>query len=371
MSFDWSTYTGNLRWLRNCTIYITRHGSHAYGTDLPTSDVDLRGIFIAPKEYYMGFMKKQETEQQKVPDLALFELRKFMFLAAECNPNALELLFTDETDHLITSTYFNTLRIYRNQFLSTKAKHTFSGYAISQLKRINVHYRWLKNPPKRQPTRTEFGLPERTVIPADQLEAAQAAIRKQLEQWNWHDLSSLDEAQRIAVQSQFERVLFEITQWDWREKEDRTWRAAANTIGFDTNFIELLDKERRYTSKLREWRSYMTWKEERNEARAQLEAEYGYDTKHGMHLVRLMRMCREILELGEVIVRRPDRDELLSIRAGAWSYERLIGWATEQDLLLTELAKKSTLPRQVSREALDDICVSLATDFHNYRRSPK
>ena len=57
-----------------------------------------------------------------------------------------------------------------------------------------------------------------------------------------------------------------------------------------------------------------------------LEAAHGYDTKHGAHLVRLLRMGREIVETGSVHVWRGDRDadELLAIRAGAWSYDRLM-----------------------------------------------
>mgnify|MGYP001607055563 CR=1 FL=1 len=46
--------------------------------------------------------------------------------------------------------------------------------------------------------------------------------------------------------------------------------------------------------------------------------------KHAMHLVRLMRMCKEILITCEVVVKRPDREELLAIRNGAWSYYKLI-----------------------------------------------
>jgi len=40
-----------------------------------------------------------------------------------------------------------------------------------------------------------------------------------------------------------------------------------------------------------------------------------------------MRICREILSTGQVIVKRPDCDELLAIRDGAWQYERLLSWA--------------------------------------------
>lgn len=79
MKFDWSMYTGNLSWLRQRTIYLTEHGSHAYGTSTPTSDLDVRGIAIAPMEYYLGFTHTFEQSVQNTPvDLTVFELQKFM-----------------------------------------------------------------------------------------------------------------------------------------------------------------------------------------------------------------------------------------------------------------------------------------------------
>lgn len=277
MAFSWDFYTGNLRWLPERTFYVTRHGSHAYGTSLPTSDLDLRGVCIAPKEYYLGFGQVFEQAEQKEPDLVVFELRKFMKLAADANPNVLELLHTDESDHVVTSPIFQKLAEHRHLFLSRKAKHTFSGYAVSQLKRINTHYRWLKTPPQGAPTRAEFELPERTVIPADQLAAANAAIQKQVDAWSWHGLEDVDPATRQAIQDEFSRRLAEITSWGWEETTEKTWLAASRAVGFDTNFIELLDRERRYTGKLREWQQYNDWKKNRNVDRAALEEKYGYD----------------------------------------------------------------------------------------------
>jgi uncharacterized protein len=83
------------------------------------------------------------------------------------------------------------------------------------------------------------------------------------------------------------------------------------------------------------------------------------NTKHGMHLVRLMRMCREILETGEVVVKRPDRDELLAVRNGAWSYEQLIAWADAEEQQMDALYERSPLPRAPDRAALDRLCVEL------------
>jgi len=54
MAFDWKLYNGNLTWLPERTIFMARHGSKAYGTSLPTSDEDFRGVAIAPREYTDG-----------------------------------------------------------------------------------------------------------------------------------------------------------------------------------------------------------------------------------------------------------------------------------------------------------------------------
>jgi uncharacterized protein len=364
MTFDWSQYRGNLKWLPERTLYLTVHGSRCYGTSLPTSDIDIRGIAVAPMEYYLGVSKTFEQAVQNEPiDLTIFDIRKFFKLAMDANPNALEILFTDPSDHLHTHWLMRKLFEARNMFLSRKTLHTFSGYSKSQLRRIQGHYRWLSNPPKAPPTRAEFGLPERTVIPADQLAAAQAAIKKQVDSWSWQDLENLDPSTRLMIQQEFERRLVEITQWHWSDQEARVWNSAARTIGLDENFIRLLDIERQYTARLKEWQQYQDWKKNRNPARAELEEKYGYDAKHAMHLVRLLRMCKELLTEGVVRVKRPDAEELLSIRAGAWTYEQLIEYSDKEDAYLHEIVKNSPLPNQPDREGLDTLCAEIIQEM--------
>jgi uncharacterized protein len=361
ITFEWERdYKGNLKWLPERTLYMTTHGSHAYGTSLPTSDVDLRGIAVAPMHYYLGMSATFEQTVQNAPvDLTIFDLRKFVKLAADANPNALEILFTEPEDHLLVHPLMQLLFDARPAFISQKAKHTFSGYARSQMKRINVHYRWLKNPPLAPPTRAEFGLPERTVIPADQLAAANAAIKKQIDQWAWHEMEHLDPSMRQAMQDEFTRRLLEITKWSWDEVDDRVWHAASKEIGLDTNFIRLLDLERQYTGRLREWQQYQDWKTNRNPARAALEEKFGYDTKHAMHLIRLSRMCHEILTDGVIKVKRDDAAELLEIRAGAWTYEQLLEFSDRQDAELDALVKSCKLPKQPNVKAIDQVCMKL------------
>jgi uncharacterized protein len=290
-------------------IYMTRHGSHAYGLNTPTSDLDIKGVFVADHAHYLGFLNKIEQVEEREPnDLVIYELTKFFRLAADCNPNIIEVLWTDDSDILSINQLGEDLRALAPQFLSQKAKHTFTGYASAQLKRIKNHYRWIQNAPKDPGKRYDWGLPEE-------------------KQW----CSAIDfNPATVANYSHEEQNRY------GRELE---WRDARKN-----------------------WEHYQTWRQNRNPARSALEEKHGYDTKHGMHLVRLMRMGEEILKTGKVIVKRPDREELLAIRnEGIWSYEQLVDWAEKKDEELQTFHNSgaSPLPREPDRKLLDQACQAM------------
>lgn len=357
--FDWSLYRGNLKWLPERTIYLARHGSHAYGTNTPESDEDFRGIAIAPREYQLGALHTFEQAVSNAPtDLTIFELRKFVHLASQANPNVIEILFVDESDRLLVTPLGERVLTMRELFITKRVRHTFSGYAASQMGRIKRHYSWLKHPPKAKPTRAEFGLPEHTLVPRDHLQAAQAAIRSKLDHWSADYLDGLDEATRIAVTGRFAEHLAELS----IANAEELWPAAARTLGMSDNLIEAMKRERAYEQAKREWDNYETWRRTRNPKRADLEAKHGFDTKHAAHLVRLLRMCREILTTGKVTVKRPDAAELLEIRNGSWSYEKLLEWSEHQDAELQEIAAKSTLPKAPDVDRIDALLVEIVSE---------
>lgn len=71
------------------------------------------------------------------------------------------------------------------------------------------------------------------------------------------------------------------------------------------------------------------------------------NTKHAMHLVRLLRMGVEALTEGKLYVRRPDAAELLTIRNGAWSYEQVVEYAEMMDKKVREeLYTTTKLPKK-------------------------
>lgn len=306
MNFDIDKYT----------IYKTIHGSQAYGLSTPESDLDIRGICIPPLNYFHGFAFHFEQYTNVSNDICIYDIRKFFSLAAQCNPNIIELLWVPEKHTQIMTKEGEELLSHRSDFLTTRVKHTFSGYAMSQLKRIKTHRKWLLKPVTEQPTRAQFGLPESTVLSSE----IRGVIRSMEEAG--HDLERGLSAELLTA---------------WKR-----------------------EREREFYSAQKNWEQYQTWKKNRNPKRAELEARFHYDSKHACHLVRLLKMCREILTIGQVIIERPDREELLAIKNGAWSYDQLIEWAEIQEQELNILYKTCTiLPPRPDLEKLDKLCMKI------------
>ncbi len=293
-------------------IFETRSGSRAYGLAREGSDEDFRGVIVGPRSWYFGFRGGPEQIEHS-SDHVWTELRKHVRLSAQGNPTLLEMLFTDEADHRVVTPEGRALLDARERFLSRRVEGTFAGYALAQLKRIRTHRRWLLTPPSKEPLRADYGLPERTTIPRDQQGAIEA-------------LEARGELEAAAL---------------------------------SPSFLGVLAREKRYRTAHREWEQHRQWQRERNPKRAALEAAHGYDTKHAMHLVRLMRMAIEILGTGRVIVKRPDREELLAIRDGAWSYEELESRCESLRAEIAEVAQRSSLPDAPDEDALDALTVSL------------
>ncbi len=308
-------------------IYETVHGSRAYGLAREGSDWDYKGIIVGPPAWYHGFLGGPEQIEQG-PDHVRFEVRKFFRLAAKANPTLLETLFTHDEDHVTVTAAGERVLAAREAFLSRKVEGSFGGYAVSQLKRIRTHRKWLLSPPKEAPTREEFGLPRRSVVPRDQMGALEA-MRED------GRLKDVDLSDRSSPQS---------------------------PAGL--NFLEMLDRERGYKNRQREWEQYRSWLKNRNPKRSALEAAYGYDTKHALHLVRLLRMGAEILETGVVQVRRPDREELLAIRDGAWSYDELMEQAEALSAKVKAAARTSALPAVSDEAALNTLCAEVVEAVH-------
>lgn len=357
------------------SILITLAGSKSYGTDHAGSDTDYRGVLILPQDEYFSFRSPREQviwqEPERDEEGTIYELRKFVGLALQCNPNIIECLFCHD-DHIAHITDDGILlRENRKIFLSQRAHKSFLGYALSQLKRIKSHKSWLDNPPKGKPTREEFGLPDFRPVSMEQINAARTFVMKHTEAM----VPWLVKADNLHKEAFYEGVIwllaamlehegkgFEQTFETWVDMEDYGQQIVAETLGFDAGFIELLKREKAYLQATNHWRSYLSWKQGRNRARAELETKYGYGSKHAMHLVRLMKMGEEVLLTGNVdVYRENDREELIGIRNGSWPYEKLVEWADEKAEFLNQIVRsgQSVLPVEPDYDAADKLVIEL------------
>ena len=101
-------------------------------------------------------------------------------------------------------------------------------------------------------------------------------------------------------------------------------------------------------------------KGQKNIHRDELEKVHGYDTKYAMHVIRLYREAKELLEKGRVTLPRPNPDELIAIRKGKYSLGEIqeLGRQVEADALAAQAS--SPLPDRVDRDAIS----RLITDVH-------
>lgn len=135
-------------------------GSKLYGNSRPESDTDYRGIFIASNDSKLGLLNAVEQiegysvleslrdsgmDLEETDDIVLYEINRFCKLALDNNPNIMDILCHDMNSPaaLYQNSAGRQLLKSKDLFLSKKLKHTFSGYAMSQLKRIKSHNKWI------------------------------------------------------------------------------------------------------------------------------------------------------------------------------------------------------------------------------------
>ncbi len=365
-------------------IFVTLAGSQAHGTARDGSDVDVRGVCVQPLESRLSLFPAFEQSDAPLEgalalsvadrlrrhptasrgmnvkvECTLVEVAKHLTLCAAGNPNALEVLFADERDWVHETPAWRHLVESRRLFLTRKVTETYLGYALAQLKRIETHRGWLLRPPARKPERSDFGLPGEPTLGREDRDRIERAVADRLRDWALDDLE-MPRGTRVVLRERLEAFHRQVL-GDGPDVEERRHDAATRSLGLPAAVTGTLAAERRYRAALRHWQSYETWKKERNPARAALEARFGYDTKHAMHLVRLMRTGVEIVETGELRVRRHDAAELIAIRDGALRHDELLAEAERLRLRMREAAPRCLLPSDVDPRAMDRVFRELVT----------
>lgn len=333
-------------------------GSHLYGNNTPESDEDKRGVFIANKDYYYGFLNNIDsirTDPNDPEDEEFHEIRKFLYLLSNNNPNIVEYLFVPKNGILHKTKEWDKIIQHKEYFISKKCKVSFSGYAHEQLYRIKRHRSWLLYPPTKNPERKDFGLLEnRSTIPKEQIGAFNVLLAMYLEEIrSFHVLKN--QILEMEETKNFKTMTKNLKSVDLN--------AVKTIMPISDNFLEALQKEKAYLIASKEWQSYKKWETRRNPKRKELEAKYGYDCKHASHLIRLMSEGEELLLTGNLTFPRPDADYLLAIKNGLLTYDQLIEKVDNYDENFEEFYNRSELPEEPDIIRIDNLCIEIAEEF--------
>lgn len=150
-------------------------GSVAYGVSNDTSDMDIYGFCIPPKDEIfphlrgeiVGFGRQikrfeqwqqhhvEDKEARKEYDFQIFNIVKYFQLTMENNPNLLDSLFVPVHCILSITPIAQMVRDKRKIFLNKKSWHTYKGYSYAQLYKIET--KSFEQNEKRKKEVEEFG----------------------------------------------------------------------------------------------------------------------------------------------------------------------------------------------------------------------
>ena len=353
-------------------LYLVVRGSHAYGTNVSTSDTDYAGVFIQSMDDILGLNYKEQINDDS-NDTVIYELRRFLGLLASNNPTVLELLNTPEDCVIYKDPVFDLILENREKFITKICANSFGGYAkqqISKAKGQDKKQNWEKDKVTRK-TPLDFCYIHRG--------------EKSIPLVNFMEEKGMD--QRFCGLSNLPHsrdtyALF----YDFKEEETN---GEIKNLGFkgivfeDSNQVRLssipVDTPKNYfighmsynkdgySQHCKDYLSYQEWLENRNEARWVDVKSHGQkiDGKNMMHCKRLMGMAREIAEGKGIVVRRKDAEYLISIRRGEVDLQTLIDEVEVEIKEIDRLFKESNLPDSVDVKFINDLLINIRKKVYN------
>ena len=344
-------------------------GSHAYGTNLPTSDIDTRGIFRLPPTQHLSLIPIIEEVGDEKQDIKYYELKKFIELAKDCNPNIIEMLFLEDDLIKIKTPAMQHLLDHKHLFISKKAYHTHVGYAYSQIEKAKGQHKKVHNPqPKESPTHEDFcfyiplfqfnkgylDINLRNTMPARPIPIKEANI--DLTKYHCARVEQTSNLYRLYHYGDSAKGVF---------RGDNMLTPESIPLDDEVNKFSglLLYNPDLYEKAKRDWHSYWDWKKNRNENRW-IDQEKGlinYDAKNMMHCCRLLMSGKNILIEGKPIVKFTGKDLqfLKDIRASKFKYEEIMKFVEDEFNNLKVLYDTSKLSYSININKIDKLYTEL------------
>ncbi len=368
-------------------LLLVIRGSHAYGTNVETSDIDYAGVFIQPLNDILGFNYIDQINDDK-NDIVIYEIKRFLELLQTNNPTVLELLNTPNDCIIYKDTSFDEILKNKEKFITKICSKSFGGYArqqISKAKGQNKKQNWEKDKVTRK-TPLDFcylHIGEKSVSLKDYLD------RNGLDQ-KFCGLSNVPHSRDTYA-------LFYDRMSDFRYSDKRPkWEKFLNNlfnkvkplefkgISFEnSNDIRLSSIPKKlpssyfighisynkdgYSQHCKDYLSYQEWLKNRNESRWVDVESHGQkiDGKNMLHCMRLIQMAREIGEGKGINVRRENSKYLVSIRKGEVDLQTLIEYVEKEIADIDKLFDSSSLPDKVDSNLVNNLLVKIRKQIYN------
>ena len=299
-------------------ILLGLGGSHAYGTNVEGSDIDIRGITLNSREEILG-LSSFEQFQNTATDTVVYSVQKVFPLLMACNPNIIEMLGLRDEDYAILTPQGKMLLDNARLFLSKKAAGSFGGYANAQLRRI-------------QTATARDRLPE-----ADQRKFIKNSMK-----------NALDALEHTKGYSPYGSLDIDV------REDDIVIDLSFKGLPIGT-FIDMMNATKQVKDEYRKGAGNRNHKKDD-----------AHLNKHAMHLIRLYKMGIEILRDEKIhTYRDEDHDLLMDIRNGKFMKDD--GVFSEEfyelvDKLENELKKAvatSKLPKRVDLQAVEKLLMDI------------
>lgn len=258
-------------------ILLGLAGSYSYGTNIDTSDIDVRGITLNQKSDLIGLTRFEQYVDENT-DTVIYGFNKMVTLLLSCNPNTIELLGLNPEHYLYLNDMGQLLLENKKLFLSRRAIQSFGGYADAQLRRLQNAL-----------ARDTFPQSEKEYHIYNSVKNAMHCFNTSYQKF---ESGSIEIFIDKAVNPEYETEIFvnaNLTHYPLRDYVGM-WNTMANVV----RDYEKIGK--------------------RNKKKDNLHL-----NKHAMHLIRLFMMALDILEKGEInTYRSNEHDLLMDIRFGKY-----------------------------------------------------
>ena len=361
-------------------------GSQMYGTNTPESDIDVKGIFIMPDEDFTDLYYNQVEYEEcssgkfiidkddklyskfagKECEMKFFELRKFLTLLEKNNPNSLEVFDIPKDCIVYKHPLFDSILLNQKKFLTKKSFGSFSGYAMDQTNKAhgkNKKQNWEKERFERKTILDFCHVPYKQGSQPikDFIKAINPSLSGTEKQFGLVKIPHM--THNYGVYFKLDATYKGMT----NEDETSTTLRVSNVSREALPIVTMTFNESAWNMHCDDYRSYLEWQENRNDARWVDVKNHGQkiDGKNMLHMQRLISMATDIANNKGIISRRPEAEELIKIRKGEVSLEALM---EKSKTALKELKalydKNEFLPEEVEPGFCAQLNKSIRTIFN-------